>query len=343
MEKEMRTNARTRAAWYGVAALMLVVATGCTDQWETEGKRLGEMKTSLLHAHQALGGYLDKRVIANAILIEKYAEQIARDVPQAAEIANELSIEATRNGRSYRQLGERTKNIQTKPTNESELSTSIEETTALAIALQPDEFEANLADVVNVLADLSEGKLPKISGPTEDQLPSAGAGERLVGNPTYGRWERDSSGLVTWVFIGYLAGLGNQFYNRPGGYLYNDWYERRPWSYYSDHARERYGPARDKTRWRETVQRKGQGASSRRRATSAVTQQIQGNKSKTTSTARNTAEKKKSGVSGSGRSVGSTYAPTTTNRKDQVKKTKRRSTWGSGKKTIRRSTRSKRR
>ena len=314
----MRTNTgRGRALRAAALALALALAaTACSSRWDEEAERLGQTQTTLERRHAGIGAALAGDMLPNAALIERYAQRIAKEVPDAAEIARELAIEATTRGRAYRLLGERIRGLDTRPENESALDASNEEAQALSQATRIETFNAALGDVANVLADLSGGRLARVDGPSGETSGSVGPGELLVGNPSYGRWERQADGTMTWLFAGYLAGLGSRFYHSPGGYHYDEWYHRRPWTYYSDHGRSNYGTARERTRWRSSVERWGDGRSTARRAERARRASGGLRPSGTdiragTSTGRATPGQGTGSVSGSRRSGQSTYAPST--------------------------------
>ena len=109
-------------------------------------------------------------------------------------------------------------------------------------------FNDSLIDVINVLADLSNGKLPRMKISQTEGKSAQGAGSHLVGNPRYGNWRRNSSGQSFWVFYGQYAMMRSLFF-RPGPYYYSSWYRGRGWSYYGDVGRNYYGGRADASRW----------------------------------------------------------------------------------------------
>ncbi len=101
-----------------------------------------------------------------------------------------------------------------------------------------------LSDPLNVLADMSDGQLPRINALSKAQSQQAnnaqdfGTGEQLIGNPNYGHWQTGSNGMSFWAWYGMYSMMGDLFGRRT---YYNDWGGRsRNYSYYNDYGRTRY-------------------------------------------------------------------------------------------------------
>jgi hypothetical protein len=121
------------------------------------------------------------------------------------------------------------------------------EFTSINTASKSHLFGKMLSDPINVLADMSEGKLPRIdalSVKAEEQIDgtsSTGAGQQLVGNPNYGSWRQNSSGNSFWAWYGQYAFFSSMM-SRP--YYYSSWSSNRGYSYYNDYGRSTYSSAR---------------------------------------------------------------------------------------------------
>jgi len=101
-----------------------------------------------------------------------------------------------------------------------------------------------LSDPLNVLADMSDGQLPRINSLSKSQSAKInnaqdfGTGEQLIGNPNYGQWATGSNGMSFWAWYGMYSMMGDLFGSRRT--YYNDWGRHRNYSYYNDYGRKRY-------------------------------------------------------------------------------------------------------
>ena len=126
-----------------------------------------------------------------------------------------LEQEATREGTLYRGLETRLADVKASlppDGSRAEAYTAVaEELTSLAAAADPTEFNRALGDPLNVLADLSDGALPRVDAVSASASRAAngasdfGPGSQLVGNPNYGQWRTESSGTSFWVWYGQFA------------------------------------------------------------------------------------------------------------------------------------------
>ncbi|MCK4841733.1 MAG: hypothetical protein KAT04_07595, partial [Methylococcales bacterium] len=117
-------------------------------------------------------------------------------------------------------------------------------------------FNDALIDLVNTMAELSDGQLDTVSIPKDSQAANARGevitpGSYLVGNPGYGEYRQDNSGRSFWHWYGQYAFFrsmfGGGYYNRSPIY-YNDWNRRSHYSYYNDYGRQSYGSNYDRNR-----------------------------------------------------------------------------------------------
>ncbi len=227
-----------------VAALVLVGCDGgaaLRSQVETD---LGRVAAAV----ERLGADLDGDRVQNASLIKQYAARVARAKPELRKLTEVLRREGTRNGTMYRSLGERldeARGMLPPPDAAAEAYVPVaRELQSLAAAADPAEFSRALSDPLNVLADLSDGALPRvdaISASASRQANGAadlGPGSQLVGNPHYGQWRTDGGGSSFWVWYGQFALMQSLLGGPRVGY--GDWAGRRDYSYYHDYGRGNY-------------------------------------------------------------------------------------------------------
>ena len=237
------------------AALALVlcgsVLAGCG---ESPGEVVAREQARIAQKIEALGGMIRAGRLTNTRIIKTYAGAIARDRPNLAKLAAELRKEATTDGLKFTNLRARLKAVKAKPRGKAEAARALDGIARIEAAADPVVFNDSLVDILNVLADLSGGKLARVEGAAGKKPSAQGAGSHLIGNPTYGRWRRDSTGGSFWAWYGGYALFRDVFW-RPGRYYYNDWYPRRGWSYYGDVGRNYYGTRTDQRRWSQASQR----------------------------------------------------------------------------------------
>ena len=245
-----------------IAGLLLVACDGGDAGREQAERDLERVEASVL----SLGEALDAQRVTNAALIGKYAAEVARAKPSLRELAELLGKEGTRAGTLYQGLQTRVQDaratLQTWNGDSNARLNFQEELANLAAAADRNEFNRALTDPLNVLADLSDGALPRvgaISKAASQQANNAdgqGPGSQLVGNPNYGQWRTDSGGSSFWVWYGQYALMRNLL---GGGIGYGAWSRGRDYSYYHDYGRRNYtSPAarQRQTRVESTARRK---------------------------------------------------------------------------------------
>jgi len=188
---------------------------------------------------------IDQNQLTNAKLITGYADILASSRPEVKALVENLSSDATSNGAMFKNLQNRLTNLQNNPEMFANLRAQLQEAESIIEAAQADTYNHALSDVVNVLADLSNGALPRVTMPSkEDSLRTngaqdLGAGSQLIGNPSYGQWATQSNGTSFWEWYGMYALFSNLVDGRR--YNYDQWNRSRDWSYYNDVGRKRYG------------------------------------------------------------------------------------------------------
>ena len=226
--------------------LLLAGLAGCGEDYGLlvqEAHQDATLQVESLRSRIAAGN------IRNTVVIQNYARELAKLRPTMAKLAAEFGKEATTEGLAFKALVDRLAKVKLGVDEEKAADQSLDELARITAAADPEIFDDSLIDVVNVLADLSGGKLPRLKIAKSKEAPEAGAGSHLVGNPTYGRWSSGSSGLL-WIWFAGYSPYRSMFFTRSP-YYYNHWYRSRPWSYYNDVGRNYYGRADDNRRWRD--------------------------------------------------------------------------------------------
>ena len=246
------TKKRALGGWFTCALLIaLAFVQGCSNQYAEETRRQKQAVTAKLGA---LGSKINAGELANILLIRTYADKLAQAEPDLEPVADVLRRDATTSGPLYQGLKERLAAVKDEPANRNEFQPIIGELNSLNAATDPAIFNDSLIDVVNTLADLSDGELARINIPQNALAAKVQgnpvAGSYLVGNPSYGRWSSDSGGRSFWVFYGQYRLFSDVFgrgYHR-GPIYYNGWYGgANRYSYYNDYGRGTYGRAGDRS------------------------------------------------------------------------------------------------
>ena len=240
---------RTRAASACRPALLLLVVLGlaaCGDGGLHQ--RVEAVLARVEGAVARLGEQLDGGQLRNAALIKQYADKVAAAKPELRDLARVLEREATRQGTLYQGIATRAQELRGRlPASgaaQQEYVPVVEELESLAAAVDPAEFNRALSDPLNVLADLSDGALPRVDAAPASASRGAnnasdfGPGSQLVGNPNYGRWRTDSSGSSFWVWYGQYALIRDLLGGPRIGY--GAWAGGRDYSYYHDYGRRNY-------------------------------------------------------------------------------------------------------
>ena len=236
------------------ALLLSVCASLLAGCGESPSEVVAREKTRVGGKIAELGRTVDSGRLPNTRVIETYANVVGAERPELAKLVDELRREATTGGLKFTNLGARLKAVDAKPRSQEEANRAFDDIVRIEAAADPVVFNDSLVDVLNVLADLSGGKLARMEGAASEKPSEQGAGSHLVGNPAYGRWQRDSAGGSFWAWYGAYALFRDVFW-RPGRYYYNDWYPRRGWSYYGDVGRHYYGTRADQRRWSDAGRR----------------------------------------------------------------------------------------
>ncbi len=240
-----RGDAPRRAPFAVVLVTVAAVLAACGDNFpEMVGQRHAQVAAQV----KQLGAYLDAGRLRNANIITQYAILVERERPDVLKLTRELGREGTTSGLAYGSLKQRLEKVNRSPQDEKQAGVAFEDLQRIEAAADVVVFNDSLIDVINVMADLSNGKLPRMQMSQSAPKSGEGAGSHLVGNPRYGQWQRNSSGQSFWAFYGQYALMRSLFF-RPGPYYYSSWYPNRGWSYYGNVGRHYYGGRADSSRW----------------------------------------------------------------------------------------------
>lgn len=192
---------------------------------------------------EQLGNALSDGQVRNASLINQYAAKVKQLKPELSPLISEFSKDATVNGPMYKALLDRINTAKTQPQMFESSQALYNELLNIYQAADPILYSDALSDPLNVLADMSDGELPRINSLSKTQSQQAnnaqdfGTGEQLIGNPNYGGWQTGSNGMSFWAWYGMYSMMGDLFGRRT---YYNDWGRSRNYSYYNDYGRTRY-------------------------------------------------------------------------------------------------------
>lgn len=216
-----------------------LLVSACGDERQD---RIDSNIKSAEYLIDSLGQALDNNNIRNAMLLEQYALLLSKDKPELKPLLTELSRDATRDGPTYQGLVQRLKTISEQPQIVGDIEAQLYETEVLMEASDPNLFNDALSDPINVIADMSDGKLARVNAISQQQSLLAngaednGAGSQLVGNPGYGQWQSNSSGMSFWHWYG----MYSMFSAITNPVRYDRWSSNRDYSYYNDVGRNRY-------------------------------------------------------------------------------------------------------
>lgn len=212
---------------------------------------------------------LDNGQVRNANLISQYANRLLQTKPDYKPLIDEFLKDTGTQGPMYLALVDRLNTAKNQPQMFKNSQALYDELLNLYQAADPVLYSDALSDPLNVLADMSEGTLPRVNAMSKAQSLAAnkaqdfGTGEQLIGNPAYGNWTTGSNGMSFWAWYGMYSMMGDLFGSRRT--YYNDWGRSRNYSYYNDYGRKRYSsPSQLKkqtdldTRTKKSFERRGQ-------------------------------------------------------------------------------------
>jgi len=222
--------------------------SGCTSNEELWQQSLQAASSEAAAELKRLVVKIDQQSIRNAKLLKSYADIVKQQSPDLKTIVDLLATDATVNGPIVKGLKERLERAkkaipQAVKGGEKAVLALQQELNAIQVAADPVLFGMMLTDPINVLADMSNGKLARVEAMSKEATLQAnqsgdyGAGSQLVGNPNYGSWKEDSQGRSFWEWYGMYSLFSNMF---RSPIYYGSWAGNRGYSYYSDYGRNYY-------------------------------------------------------------------------------------------------------
>ncbi|MBV7314685.1 hypothetical protein [Shewanella sp. NIFS-20-20] len=218
--------------------LLLIALQACSDNQAAQIAKYEQLAQQQL---TQLSQLLDSGQIRNATVLSQYAQLLEKKDPQYQQLLSQLSQDATPAGPQYQALVRRL-NAANNPANFADSDAQLQELQNIYEAANPAIFNDLLSDPINVIADLSQGQLPRVNAMSKEaemlanQADDFGPGSQLVGNPSYGQWQTGSNGMSFWAWYG----MYSMFSNLTRPISYDRWAGRRGYSYYNDVGRYRY-------------------------------------------------------------------------------------------------------
>jgi hypothetical protein len=234
-------------AWVFILCQSLVLI-GCSSEQEKWQKQLDQQALVTDAKIERLKQHIGGGQIANTNVLSQYAEIIRQDNPDLGELSSALAQDAGPDGPIIRslesRLGDAKNDInQVVTMGHEQVNKVYQELSAIEAAAAPDTYGMMLSDPINVLADMSQGKLARVAALSAEasarinDAEDFGPGSQLVGNPQYGSWQTNSSGNSFWHWYGQYALFSTLFRNPIG---YGSWGRHRDYSYYNDYGRSTY-------------------------------------------------------------------------------------------------------
>ncbi len=255
-----------------ILLLISLVLGACTSDEETWRLQLQKSAVEARIEVDKLRRHLISGTISKASLLKQYAAIVKKQSPDLSELVDTLALDATVNGPMYKSLASRLKEVNAlAPSAPKQGLQKVQqvgdEYLAIKTASKPDIYGMMLTDPINVLADMSKGKLGRVESMSKQASLLAngakdyGAGSQLVGNPQYGNWSSNSSGGSFWEWYGKYA-LFSSLFRSP--IYYGGWAGNRNYSYYGEAGRQYYSSpsqkasaAQTQTRTRNKFKREG--------------------------------------------------------------------------------------
>ena len=237
-----------------VLLLSCLTLSACTSQEQEWQEFLNTSLRSTEAYLDNLKSQINRGLIKNTKILKSYSNYLHREKPELDEIIKALALDTDANGPTYQglvlRLEQAKAEIRDAPQQGKEAVETIwAELDLIKGAASPDIYGMMLTDPINVLADMSEGKLARVEAMSKAAATRAnaatdmGPGSQLVGNPSYGSWRSDSSGSSFWVWYGQYA-MFSSLFRSP--IYYGGWAGGRSYSYYHDYGRSHYTSPRQR-------------------------------------------------------------------------------------------------
>ena len=257
------------AGMHHVKILLLILTIGLVGCSDPINEQIVQQTSISEQRIEQLANGLKNGSVRNAVLINQYAEHVLQQKPNLAPLIEQFKKDATVEGPMFLALVDRLNTAKNQPNMFASKQALYDELLNIYQAADPTLFSDALSDPLNVLADMSDGQLPRINALSKSQSAKAnnaqdfGTGEQLIGNPNYGQWTTGSNGMSFWAWYGMYSMIGDVFGSRRT--YYNDWGRSRNYSYYNDYGRKRYSSPSQlskqnslETRTRKSFESRGQ-------------------------------------------------------------------------------------
>ncbi len=240
-------------------SIALIALVGCSSKEDQINAAIKHEIAVAEGRMKALEQGLKEGIIDNASKLKLYADQLKKLQPQNAELIDALALDTGTQGPMFKSLQQRFNEAKNNPELFSNSIERLNELNAIQEAANYSVYSDALSDTVNVLADMSGGKLARVNAISQNAEKKANnnspysAASQLIGNPNYGQWITGGDGLSFWEWYGIYALLDNVLdfdykrckrygwgYSNCRNYSYGYWSNNRPYSYYHDYGRKRY-------------------------------------------------------------------------------------------------------
>ncbi|MDQ6993063.1 MAG: hypothetical protein Q9M31_06270 [Mariprofundus sp.] len=195
---------------------------------------------------------LNRGVLNNAAILKIYAAKLKVQKPAYGALMDQFAQRATGDNPTISDFEKRFQQAIVAPRDtQSEKKALLISFKTLKAGTDKQMYDDSLLDLINTIADLSDGQLSRVETPRRaaGELPAS----QLVGNPQYGHWQQESGGQSFWAWYGQYALLSSLL----GGnrYSYGNWSNHRGWSHYNDYGRSRYSSPTQRRQHDTTMQK----------------------------------------------------------------------------------------
>ncbi|MBF0135865.1 MAG: hypothetical protein H7833_12595 [Magnetococcus sp. DMHC-1] len=205
----------------------LILLMGCSS-----GNNAAEqLQKDMLGVEQGIAQLrkgLGEAAVRNAGILTAYVDIVKTErsdlVPLLTQLGQEATPQSPRITRMEQELASLRATLAKDPTA-AWLRPAVNH---LRTEVQPEAYDASLVETINIVADLSKGKLSKLPTPVakaDEKETKATPGSALVGNSAYGEWRQDGSGNRVWNWLDAYALFRILDNNRA--YRFDEW-ERSP-------------------------------------------------------------------------------------------------------------------
>jgi hypothetical protein len=254
-----------KLAWWGACLLAILVMSGCSSQEDEWRLALNDRIVDAQSSLKKLDRGFNNGSMRNVAILKFYADEVKKIQSGMYELIHTLGMDATKQGPLYKNIQLRLSDAKAgmEPAikaGKQKVEALYQELQYIVLAADTKTYNQMLTDPINVLADMSNGKLARVEAMSKtasartNSASDYGAGSQLIGNPNYGQWNNQGGGSF-WEWYGKYA-LFSSLFNRRS-VSYSSWGHNRDYSYYNDYGRDRYtSPSQYKQQ--QTAQKKAE-------------------------------------------------------------------------------------